>query len=249
MIALKLITLIISIYVQCCLTYQESACAAVGGTCKEAASCSGTSLTGKCPTQPANIKCCITGGSGGPRQTGSNNCGGNRLDKICGSSNALRSTDCEGSGSMELDAGIENMMVRLRKLCAVTNLVLQDASLGILLLLCSLTASRSLCVHEICIGERACACTYVYAKIIHGACICICHVYLYACAYVHVYMYVYACVHVYMYVCICTCVHVCIACVHVYLYAYACVHVYMYVLCMCHVYMYAYAFVHVYMCI
>ncbi len=40
--------------------YQEPECDAVGGTCKLSTDCaSGTPITGKCPQQPATVKCCL----------------------------------------------------------------------------------------------------------------------------------------------------------------------------------------------
>lgn len=41
--------------------FQEQACANEGGTCKNTATegCSGTVLSGKCPTQPSAVKCCV----------------------------------------------------------------------------------------------------------------------------------------------------------------------------------------------
>lgn len=38
--------------------YQESACATVGGRCVPVSYCKGSSVSGKCPTQPYDIKCC-----------------------------------------------------------------------------------------------------------------------------------------------------------------------------------------------
>ena len=40
--------------------YQEEECVSVGGTCKFSSDCSGGSLvSGKCPTQGSDVKCCL----------------------------------------------------------------------------------------------------------------------------------------------------------------------------------------------
>lgn len=45
--------------------FQESACANAGGICQRTDSeCGGNFITGKCPRQPANVKCCVQGSSG-----------------------------------------------------------------------------------------------------------------------------------------------------------------------------------------
>uniref|UniRef100_A0A914E195 ARB-07466-like C-terminal domain-containing protein n=1 Tax=Acrobeloides nanus TaxID=290746 RepID=A0A914E195_9BILA len=64
------VCIIVGIFIQTFALYQEQKCANAGGVCKNENNCSGKKLIGYCPTQPNNIKCCVS-------SVKSNNCGCN----------------------------------------------------------------------------------------------------------------------------------------------------------------------------
>lgn len=41
------------------LAYEEAPCSALGGSCMSTSLCPTTTVIGKCPTQPTNIRCCL----------------------------------------------------------------------------------------------------------------------------------------------------------------------------------------------